>query len=574
MPEEMKLQPMLDGFFKQQLSFETRNLWRSLLAVAVLLSVSIAGAAQAASSQQPAEVAIHGRVLDSTGKPVVGALVRLEAQGSVLEHGTGAVTTTTNTEGTFVFPALRAATYLISAEKSDRHSQVATVAALTPADHEQIDLVLQTSKAAASSTSSAEAIAFADKPDFTVAGITDWTTVGGHGSDSSLRTSESLARETTTLKPENSGRSAIVPPSAAVVNESEAKLRAALAEDPRSFQANHQLGEFCLRMGSYNEAVPLLETAYQIDPQNYGNEYDLALAYKDAGNFSRAREHVQKLLAHEDNADLHTLLGDVDEEAGDSLTAVREYEQAARLDPSEENYFTWGSELLLHRAVWPAAEVFRKGSEAYPKSARMLAALGAALFASARYDEAALRLCDASDLNPADPAPYMFLGKIDMAAPKPLVCVEPKLMRFAQQQPGNARANFYFAMAIWKRQKESASSQDMQQIESLLTKAAADDPGFDEAYLQLGNFYSGERNFKKAITLYTKAIEVNPQLSEAHYRLGMAYERTGDPAKARQEFQLHDEIEKVQAAAVERQRREIRQFMVVLNSRPAPPAHQ
>ena len=42
---------------------------------------------------------------------------------------------------------------------------------------------------------------FADKPNFTVAGVTDWTAVGGHGSDATLRTSEALARETTTLKP-------------------------------------------------------------------------------------------------------------------------------------------------------------------------------------------------------------------------------------------------------------------------------------------------------------------------------------------------------------------------------------
>ena len=48
---------------------------------------------------------------------------------------------------------------------------------------------------------------FADKPNFTVAGVTDWTAVGGHGSDATLRTSEALARETVTLKPQGSGPS-------------------------------------------------------------------------------------------------------------------------------------------------------------------------------------------------------------------------------------------------------------------------------------------------------------------------------------------------------------------------------
>jgi hypothetical protein len=61
-------------------------------------------------------------------------------------------------------------------------------------------------------------------------------------------------------------------------------------------------------------------------------------------------------------------------------------------------------------------------------------------------------------------------------------------------------------------------------------------------------------------------------LGEAHYRLGVAYDRIGQPEKAKQEFQLHDEIERVQAAAVERQRREVKQFQVVLQGQPGSPS--
>jgi len=144
----------------------------------------------------------------------------------------------------------------------------------------------------------------------------------------------------------------------------------------------------------------------------------------------QAREHAEKLLAYKDSADLHRLQGEIDEKLGDPLAAVHEDEQAVRLDPSEQNYFEWGTELLLHRAVWQAVEVFGNAAKAYPKSARMLAALGTALFAAARYDEAAASLCKASDLNPADTQPYIFLGEIQMAAPTPLPCVEQKLARF------------------------------------------------------------------------------------------------------------------------------------------------
>jgi FimV-like protein len=395
---------------------------------------------------------------------------------------------------------------------------------------------------------------FADQPNFSIAGVTDWTAVGGHGSDSTLRTSEALARETLTLKQESAG-------AAKDRNEAEAKLRSALAEAPGSFAANHQLGAFYLQTARYRESVPLLLAAYQIDATNRGNEYDLASAYEEAGDFARAREHVQKLLAQGDSADLHRLSGQLDEKAGDPLAAVHEDEQAVRLDPSEPNYFAWGSELLLHRAVWQAVEVFRNGTKAYPKSARMLAALGAALFAGDLYDEAAASLCAASDLNPADPEPYLFMGRIQIAAPKPLACVEPRLARFVEQQPASSIANYLYAMAL---SKQPPDPKNPQQVEKLLKKAVALDAKCADAYLQLGILSSSEHDSDQAIDFYSKAIEADPQLGEAHYRLGVAYDHVGLKEKAKREFELHDQIEALQAAAVERQRREVKQFLVVL----------
>jgi tetratricopeptide (TPR) repeat protein len=533
--------------------FETRNgrLLRSFLAtIAVLMIlVPLAGAQQGT---------IKGTVLDSAGKPVRDASVRLGRKDVP-----GVVETKTSAAGGFLFSALPVGSYTLSAEKSGLRSRSTTVVASPDGNQKPVDLVLD-----AAAPSSAPAMEFADKPNFTVAGVTDWTAVGGHGSDATLRTSEALARETLALKPQGLG------PGDARVNQSESNLRAALAGAPGSFDANHQLGEFYLQAGNYQESVPLLRAAYRIDPTNRGNEYDLARAYEVTGDFPQSRDHVEKLLAHQDDAGLHRLLGELDEKMGDPLAAVHEDEQAVRLDPSEQNYFAWGSELLLHRAVWQAAEVFKNGTNLYPKSARMLAALGTALFAGALYDQAADSLCHASDLNPADTEPYLFMGRIEMAAPKPLACIEPRLARFVQQQPGNALANYFYAMAIWKRQQQPIDQKALQQVETLLAKAVAIDPMCGDAYLQLGIISASQRNFEKAIGFYGKAIEVDPQLGEAHYRLGVAYDRIGSPEKAKQEFQLHDEIEKLQAAAVERQRREVKQFLVVLEGQPAtPPAH-
>jgi len=576
MRDVSKFGPSVNGFYKSRSSSETRNprwLRGSLSVIAALISMLIPGVvAQQTHPQRSGGVTIQGNVLNLAGKSIGDASVRLEQEGTLKP-----VETKTNAAGIFAFTTLQPGRYLLSAEKSGLSSHGTPVLALSEGDRKNIDLILEVQEdiqpnSSAPSPSPPQTMEFSDKPNFTIAGVIDWTAVGGHGSDSALRTSEDLARETLTLKPEGLRHNESgLPDDTSKGNESESKLRTALASAPISYKGNHQLGEFYLHTGRYRDSIPLLQTAYQIDPAIDGNAYDLALAYKEAGDFSLAREYIQKLLAHKDSADLHRLAGELDEKLGDPLAAVQEEEQAVHLDPSEQNYFEWGSELLLHRAVWQAAEVFRNGAKAYPKSPRMLTALGTSLFAGALYDEAALRLCDASDLNPADPEPYIFMGKIEREAPTPLPCVEQKLTRFLQKQPNSPLANYLYAMAVWKRQEQRADQRALQQVETLLTKAITIDPNCVDAYLQLGILYSSRHNYEKAIGFYTRAIEADPQLGEAHYRLGVAYDRTGQQVKANKEFLLHNEIEKQQAAAVERQRREIKQFLVVLQGQPTYP---
>jgi len=570
---------------KSRLSSESGNsrcLLRTFYVITALMGMwTSASVAQQTLAQPSDGVTIEGTVYNAAGKSVGDALVRLEEKTSPKS-----VETRTNTAGVFSFRDLAIGRYLLRAEKSGLSSHGTDVLAPSRGDRKDISLILGgpkdgpskasgTSSLSASSPSSPQAMEFSDKPNFSIAGVTDWTAVGGHGSDSTLRTSEDLARKTLTLKPEDPGHSASGSYGGADRgDESEGRLRAVLAGAPGSFEGNHQLGEFYLRDGRYRDAIALLQAAYRIDPARDDNAYDLALAYKEAGDVAKAHEQVQQILAHKDTADLHRLMGELDEKLDDPLAAVQEEEKAAQLDPSEQNYFEWGSELLLHRAVWQAAEVFKNGTRAYPKSARMLTGLGTALFGGALYNEAALRLCEASDLNPADPATYLFMGQIEMAAPTILPCVEQRLVRFAQEQPQNATANYLYAMSLWKRQEQPADQQALQQVEALLTKAVSIDPKCVDAYLQLGILSSSRHNYEKAIRFYTKAIEVNSQLGEAHYRLGVVYDRTGEPAKARSEFLLHDEIEKRQAAEVERERREIKQFVVVLHGPPTSPAAQ
>jgi tetratricopeptide (TPR) repeat protein len=554
--------------------FDWRTKARSLISfVAMTVVLVVQSASPQAAQDAESGATITGTVTDLSGRPVAGVPVLLQHR-----DGQDSAQTKTNIAGGFSFSRVQQGTYYLTADRAPLRSDTVTAVVSSVSDRRRVDLILKNATSGNPTSGAVDSFAqnmeFADKPNFTVAGVTDWTAAGGHGSDVRLRASEALTRETVTLRAGNKEAAApTATPLGPDAAAAERALHAAVTETPESFEANRELGEFYVHAGRFTESVPFLKAAFRSNPGNRDNEQDLAVSLKEVGDFAGARNHVQSLLALADAGDLHRLAGEIDEKLGDPLSAVHEFEQAARKDPSEVNYFEWGSELLLHRAIWQAQEVLRRGTQAFPKSSRMLTALGVALFSGALYDEAALRLCEASDLSPSDPEPYIFMGKIEMAAPNPLTCVEQKLARFAETEPANALAVYYHAMAIWKQKGLSSDMEPLRQVESLLTRAVTLDPKCSEAYLQLGNLNYSQRNYEKAIGQYQKAIEVDPNSSEAHYRLGMAYDRTGDLALAKREFDLHDKIEKEQAAEVDRQRHEVKQFLVVEPDRlsPSPP---
>jgi tetratricopeptide (TPR) repeat protein len=475
-------------------------------AACFLLAIVLFGCPWAkTSAQTSSEITVSGTVLSPSGKPVADAAVFLDAKNSGAQ-----VQTKTNPDGTFVLSVDRGGTYTARAEKSNLRGASKETLVLQAGDKKHLDLILATQAEAGT-------MEFKDEPDFTVAGVTDWSNVGLHGSDTTSRTSEALAKETLSLK--SSGTE---------------KLSGGKTE----------------------------------------GKYESALECEAKGDFVKAREQVRKALAAADDAEGHHLLGDIDERLGDPLEAVREYERAARMYPSEQNYFDWATELLLHKAAQPAIEVFAKGSSLHPSSARMLAGLGAAQYAVGSYDDAALRLCAASDLRPAESSPYLFLGQMEKTVSAPLPCGEEKLARFAREQPANAMANYYYAIALWKRQRGSGNSASSRQVEALLEKAVKLNPNLAEAYVQLGVVYFERSDFAHAIPAFQQAIRVSPQLSEAHYRLSLAYKRTGDDAKARDEFAAYQETEKMETAAAERQRSELKQFLVILKNQPGASAPQ
>jgi tetratricopeptide (TPR) repeat protein len=341
----------------------------------------------------------------------------------------------------------------------------------------------------------------------------------------------------------------------------EEQFRKALALEPNDFQANHNLAEFYLQSGKITQALPLLEKARHINPSSFDNSYNLAMAYFLTGRLNDASQLAQSIAQQKDAGELHNLLGKIDEKDGKFIEAANEFETAARMDPSEDNLFVWGSELLLHRTYEPAIQVFQQATQRFPNSPRLWVGLGMALYARTQYQESIKALLAAADLSPTDPRCYLFLSKAYFSSPTQADDVIQRFRRYAELEPQNARAQYYYAVSLWKGKRSEAAPIDYPLIESLLHRSIALDGTLAEAHLQLGILYFDQHEYAKSLPEYTRAVELDPNLPGAHYRLGQYYVHAGQKNQAQQEFQTFQQLQTHHLDEVDKERAEVRQFV-------------
>ncbi|MBS1839839.1 MAG: tetratricopeptide repeat protein [Acidobacteria bacterium] len=331
--------------------------------------------------------------------------------------------------------------------------------------------------------------------------------------------------------------------------------------DPNNYETNHNLGEIYIRRGMMPQALPYLEKAQRLNSASYDNGYNLSLAYMLTGRLADARTAIQQLLKVKETAELHNLLAQVEEKDGNFVIAANEFQAAARLDPSENNLFDWGGELLLHRTLDPAVQVFEEATKRYPNSARLMVGLGMAYYARGNYDEAVRAFLRGADLDPEDARCYKFLSRAYDSSPNQANEVIERFRRYAELQPGNGRALYYYAMSLWKGKRAQDPTLNLKQIAELLQRAIAADPKLAVAYVQMGNLNSDQGKFAEAIPQYQRALELDGDLVDAHYRLGQAYVRTGQRDKGQEQLAVYQKLREQHLADVEKQRADIRQFV-------------
>jgi tetratricopeptide (TPR) repeat protein len=340
----------------------------------------------------------------------------------------------------------------------------------------------------------------------------------------------------------------------------EEQFRKATVLDPKNYQAAHNLGQLYVCSKRLPEAIRYLKMAQTIRP-SYDDGYNLALAYFLTGELASANEQVETLLREKNTSELHNLLGQLNEKRGQFVEAANEFGTAAHMDPSEDNLFAWGGEMLLHRAYEPAIDVFQQATLRYPKSSRLFIGLGMALYSRGRHEEAINALLTAADLKPDDARCYLFLSKAFANTPIQTDAVISHFKRYAELEPDNASGTYFYAMALWKARRAEDTDEVLPQVESLLQSAIILDPKMADAHMLLGSLYADRHEYAKSIEAYQNALRLNPNLPDAHYRMGQDYIHIGQKDHAQVELAMYQKQRAKHLAEVDRERAEVKQFI-------------
>lgn len=345
------------------------------------------------------------------------------------------------------------------------------------------------------------------------------------------------------------------------IDEAEIHFKKAVALDPLGYDANHNLGEFYIQTGKIASAIPFLKRAQKADPAAYNNGFDLALALDQTGKLDEARQQLEHLISLQDSAELHSLLGEVEEKSRNYLPSAAQYEQAARMEPSEQNILNWGAELVLHQTFAPAIEVFRAGTQRFPKSAQLHNGLGIAFYGAGQTDDAVQAFFHASDLTPSDPLPLTLVGKVcDSASPPLAEQIRSRIQNFIARDSQSAELHYLLALCLKRSPTDSTTERDSQ-VESLLKRAVALDRKSADAYFQLGLLYADQRKYKEATEQFELALKINPDVANTHYRLAQALARVGNQTRAQEELAVFERLRQSESDATNKKQNEIQQFV-------------
>lgn len=290
-----------------------------------------------------------------------------------------------------------------------------------------------------------------------------------------------------------------------------------------------------------DRAISLLQKAIEKDP-NFALAYaNLASAFAkkfrmthDDQWLSKATTLCQKALSLNDNlATAHLALGRIREANNDQDGAIREFEKALQLDPTDDDTMTALSGAYDSAGRTLQAEALLKDAlRRAPGSWVNYAYLGKFYYGHADYSQAESAFRNAIELAPDNPLSFYSLGGVYLAEGKYREAEEILTKGIAIRPTAGAYANLALARQYEGRYEEAAA---------MFQKAAELQPTDHRYWCNLGVAYSLARNRPKAAEAFQTALQLTQKTTALYPKdarsLGWQaryYAELGEKTKAQQ----------------------------------------
>ena len=327
--------------------------------------------------------------------------------------------------------------------------------------------------------------------------------------------------------------------------------------EPKIPEGHEALGAVLLEMGNANDAIEELETAAKLEPNDAGNQANLALAYAQTGEPAKAIPHfdlavqladkpsqaqmsasfyeayaqalaatgkpdaaIRQFIAEEAlagrRANLEDEIGSVYAQEGNWGEARTRFEHAIALDGSlVQARIHLGIVLRKQNDLDGSLATLGAVAKLDPPNPLAVLEYGRTLAVAGKDDDAAQQFEAALKLNPQLPGAALELAMALQRMGRQQEAI-PWFEQAIAQEPHNASAltNLGLALTLTGKAKEGLGY--LQQAMALDPKDAVVYKDQGVAHVQMSAFDEAIGNFQKALTL-------DPNDPQLHYDLGLAY---------------------------------------------------
>jgi Flp pilus assembly protein TadD len=301
----------------------------------------------------------------------------------------------------------------------------------------------------------------------------------------------------------------------------------AVAENPKLFEANLNLGLLLATAGNRVDAAKYLTAATTLKPQSDPDQ-SLFRAWYALGRLLSTDNPPQATAAlkraaelHPKEAGPHIELAQLLERQHDLAAAEKEFLAALTLEPSNIEAATGVANIYLQSKRLPEAETaLRKLVALCPKDAAAHLQLARVLAELKKTDEASAEFAAAQQLTPNDPEILKESAKQQLAAKK-YAEAETSLRTLIQQKPNDPELHFAIASALLNQHKYA----DAQQAYLMTVKLK---PDWGEAYSELAVAASSNKDYMLCLRALAAREKFLPETPGTYFLRATAFDHLKD----------------------------------------------